>query len=95
METKITNLEITMAELKTDIKYIKQALETNDEQHREIIKNQEAYMREMRIFIEKVIAEKADKWVENTFIWTIRVIGTAILAGVIALVAQVYLYLNK
>jgi flagellar biosynthesis chaperone FliJ len=95
MDTKINNLEITMAELKTDISYIKKSLENNEEQHREIIKNQEAYMREMKEFIEKVIAEKADKWVEDFLRWAGAVIGLVLLMGVLGLIAQAYLHLNK
>lgn len=95
MDTKITNLEITMAELKTDISYIKKSLENNEDQHREIIKNQEAYMKEMQAFIEKVVAEKADKWVENFIVRTGKILGAAILLGLLGLVAQAYLYLNK
>jgi flagellar biosynthesis chaperone FliJ len=95
METKITNLEITMAELKNDISYIKKSLENNDEQHKEIIKNQEQYMREMKEFIEKVVAEKADKWVENFIIRSGKILGSAILLGILGLIAQAYLHLNK
>lgn len=95
METKITKLEITMAELKTKISYIVEALDENKEQHKEIIRNQEAYMREMKEFIEKVIAEKADKWVENFLIKGGTVIGTIMIAGILSLIVQAYLHLNK
>jgi hypothetical protein len=95
METKINNLEITMAELKTDIKYIKTALDKNEEQHKEIIANQEAYMKDMRDFVEKVIAEKADKWVEDAFKRMGAIIGTTVLLGVISLLAEAYLHINK
>ena len=49
----------------------------------------------MREFIEKVIAEKADKWVETFLYRAGGIIGTAVLIGLIGLVAQAYLYLNK
>jgi flagellar biosynthesis chaperone FliJ len=95
MDTKINNLEITMAELKTDISYIKKSLDENKEQHKEIIKNQEDYMREMRVFIEKVVAEKADKWVENFIVRSGKILGLVLLMGVLGLIAQAYLHLNK
>jgi flagellar biosynthesis chaperone FliJ len=95
MENKITKLEITMAELKTKISYIVEALDENKEQHKEIIRNQEAYMREMREFVEQVIAEKADKWVENFLLKSGAIVGTAILLGIITLVAKAYIHLNK
>jgi len=95
MDNKINNLEITMAELKTDISYIKKSLENNDEQHKEIIKNQEIYMKEMKDFIEQVVETKADKWVEEAFKRTGAIIGTALLIGVLGLIAQAYLHLNK
>jgi flagellar biosynthesis chaperone FliJ len=95
MDNKINNLEITMAELKTDISYIKEALDDNKEQHKEIIQNQEAYMREMRVFIEKVVAEKADKWVENFIVRSGKILGAAILLGLLGLLAKAYIFLNK
>jgi len=95
MDNKINNLEITMAELKTDIKYIKKSLENNDEQHKEIIKNQEEYMREMKVFIEHIVDTKADKWVENFLRWAGAIIGTSLLVGLIALFGKAYLHLNQ
>ena len=95
MDAKLNNLEITMAELKTDISYIKKSLENNDIQHKEIIKNQEAYMREMKEWTEKLFNEKADKWVENFIVRTGKILGSAILLGILGLLAQAYLYLNK
>jgi hypothetical protein len=95
MENKITNLEINLMELKTDISYIKKSLENNDIQHKEIIKNQEAYMREMKEWTEKLFNEKADKWVENFIVRSGKILGAAILLGILGLVAQAYLHLNK
>jgi hypothetical protein len=37
METKIQALEISMAELKTDLRYIKDSVKQNAEEHKEII----------------------------------------------------------
>lgn len=95
MKDKLLTLEITMAEFKKDLSYIKESLDENREQHKEIIENQEAYMREMKEFIEKVISEKADKWVENFLYWSGGIIGTALLIGVLTLLSQAYLHLNK
>jgi hypothetical protein len=88
METQIKNLEINMAELKTDLKYIKDGLLENKEEHREILKT-------INDFITASEARFASKWVERFLIWAAGIIGVAILGGVITLLAQSYLHLNK
>jgi hypothetical protein len=87
METQIKNLEINMAELKTDISYIKKSLVENKEEHKEIIKI-------ITDFIEASEVRFASKWVERFLIWAAGIIGVAILGGVITLLAQTYLHLN-
>jgi hypothetical protein len=87
METEIKNLQINMAELKTDISYIKKSLVENSEEHKEILKT-------INDFIIASEARFASKWVERFLIWVAGIIGVAILGGVITLLAQAYLHLN-
>ena len=94
MEQEITNLKIMMAKVEEKLNSIGNSLELNVEQHREIINNQEQYMREMKEFIEKVVSTKADKWVETCFIWFFRSVAGIAIVGLLGLIYKVIILIE-
>ena len=87
MEKEITNIKLNMAELKTDIKYIKDGLIDNKNEHKEILDTFKEYVK---------VADKkySGKWVENT----VKIVGLFIITGVIGflgtLLYQVLIHVN-
>ena len=94
MEQEITNLKIMMAKVEEKLNSIGNSLELNVEQHREIINNQEQYMKEMKEFIEKVISTKADKWVETCLIWFFRSVAGIAIVGLLGLIYKVIILIE-
>jgi hypothetical protein len=87
MESDVKNLEITMAEFKTDMWYIKKSLIENAEDHKELKK--------MIIdFIDSSEKRFANKWVEKFLLWAASIIWFAILWGVITLLVETFLHIN-
>ncbi len=79
MEGKINNLKVEMAEVKKDIKYIKDELtdfrQTFKDGHDELVE-----------MINKISENKADKWVEEYFKKFLWAIILAIVVAVLKLV---------
>ena len=71
-EEKIHSLEINMAELKTDIKYIKEGLDDNKNQHKEILDRIDENTTIMNGFIQSSTDRFVDKKYHNETICEIR-----------------------
>ena len=78
---RVNSLEQNMAGINKDIGYIKDSLEDNKKEHREIIEMLRSWRKE---------AEKnfANKWVEKLLIWGGGVIGIAILGAIMSLIIK-------
>jgi len=78
---RVNSLEQNMAGINKDIGYIKDSLEDNKKEHREIIEMLRGWRKE---------AEKnfANKWVERFLIWGGGVVGIAILGAIMSLIIK-------
>ena len=78
---RVNSLEQNMAGINKDIGYIKDSLEDNKKEHRELIEMLRSWRNE---------AEKnfANKWVEKLLIWGGGVIGIAILGAIMSLIIK-------
>ena len=77
MEDKINKLNITMTKLETNIGHIKESLEDNKEEHKEI--------REMITdFVEASEKRFAPMWVANVLKTVLYTAGTAIILAVLS-----------
>jgi len=86
MEQKIQLLEISMAELKKDLSFIKDSLSDNKAEHKEIIDK-------MDTFINSCDKKYAPYSLYEIFIWSVRIVAGALILGVLALIGRVYLHL--
>lgn len=109
METKIQALEISMAELKTDLKYIKDSVRQNTIEHREMINKIDGFIevsesrfadkKDHKELIEQIAClddKYAPKMAWTVLVWTGSIVGAAIILGIIGLIAETYLHIfNK
>lgn len=108
MEQKIRALEINMAEIKTDIKYIKDSVKQNEKEHREIINKIDGFIKasedrfaakkEHRELTEQIASlddKYAPKMAWTVLCWLGGIIGTAIVIGVVGVIVNAFIYMSK
>jgi hypothetical protein len=69
---RTSDVEVQMAEMKTDIKYIKESLDDNKEQHAELKEMFESWMNESK-------SRFSGKWVERAMIGAITIAAGTII----------------
>lgn len=81
MEDKISNLKIEMAEIKGDIKGIKDKIDafskSYDERHQELVE-----------MIKELSKNKADKWTEDAMKWGIGLVLSIVITALVYLVIK-------
>jgi len=75
----ITNLKISMEKMKTDLEYIKKALQENGKEHEVIIKK-------IDLWIESCEKRFSAKWVETTLVWIGRIVIGAVILALLGLI---------
>jgi hypothetical protein len=118
MDDKVQQLEISMAELKTNIEYIRKSQDKNDIQHKEILDKIE----ENSLKMDGFIASSTDRFVDKKYhnetmceiknivstldskyapksawtilIWLARIIGTAMLLGLLGLIYKLIILIG-
>lgn len=95
MEYKIQALEISMAEFKKEIGFIKSVQaenrEQNSKEHQEIIKKMDEFIDGC----DQKYAQKDTQWAEKFLTWVGTIVGAAVILGLLALLATGYIHLNK
>ena len=81
MQEDINNLQKNMIKMQTDISYIKEALDENKAQHKEIMDKMEDWIK---------ASEKrfAGRWTEKIIIWTGIGIGGALIVAFMNLIIK-------
>ena len=116
---RLQTLEISMAEFKRDIDYLKKGADKNDEQHEQILKKIEESsvkidgfiqsaedrfaakkdhresMKQMGDVIATMDSKFAPRIVYTVMCWLGGIIGTAIVLGVIGVIANAYLHFGN
>ena len=86
MEQQINEIKINMAEFKKDISYIKDSLDENSKQHKDIkemIVNNSEHVNNM---MERNDTKYANKWVEKAAVLIAGVVATAVVGAVLSLI---------
>jgi hypothetical protein len=84
--------------MKSEMKNLK---DSNNKEHNyingelaEIKCNQEKYMEDMKVFMQKISDSKADKWVEKFLIWVGITIGGVMLTGLCVLIYRTAVHIQ-
>jgi hypothetical protein len=93
MEKQVQQLEINLMALTKDIQYLKVGQDRHDANLIEIKQDQEKIFNRIDELVTCLDKKYSLKWVENCLVWSARIVGSALILGLLALIGKVYLKL--